>query len=158
MGVKDFLPLLYNEKYNFVDNSIRPTTLIAESIRNCTLGVDASGWMHKMCSAVDFARAFHQKPPLNLQFLVDQWFNRAYKSLKILNIDMLLVFDGHHHPLKKKTDAGRRDALTTTEEKIRSICRESFNDEEETNALEVGRTVDWGTKRLAELDLLMKKS
>ena len=53
---------------------------------------------------------------------------------------------------------GMRLLQPTTEEKIRSICRESFNDEEETNAPQVGRTVDWGTKRFAELDLLTKKS
>ena len=91
MGINNFLPLLYNDKYKFVDNSITPTSLIAENIRNCTLGVDVSGWMHMMCSQADFARSFFQEPPLNLQWLVDQWFNRAFKSFKTLNIGINFI-------------------------------------------------------------------
>ena len=71
------------------------------------LGVDISVFMHILVARKHCAMAFHQQPPVCLQDFVDGYFNPIFQSSRELDITLVLVFDGHSHPLKQRTNDER---------------------------------------------------
>jgi hypothetical protein len=81
MGFNNFCSYLYS-------NQIKGDNI--SSLGGKTLGVDISGWLHKVIKVVAdtyrFARSFFQIPPISLEDFINIWLSAAFRIFDLHKI------------------------------------------------------------------------
>jgi hypothetical protein len=120
MGVNDLCSYLYSDQTR--NNSL-------ETLEGFTLGVDISGWLHKLIQIKSdnfrFARSFFQIPPISLEDFVNNWLSNAFRIFDKHNIKLIFVFDGMRHSLKAREDNSRADNIYNNRNKFEVLLSQN---------------------------------